>query len=59
MWTAVKAFMSEDVLDYVSGLRDIVSLRIHPAVQKNDEALMADCLENVLSMNCLTRCVCC
>ena len=55
----MKAFMSEDVLDYVSGLRDIVSLRIHPAVQKNDEALMADCLENVLSMNCLTRCVCC
>lgn len=51
---AIEVFMSEDDLDYVSGLHDIVSLRIHPAVQKDDEALMVDCLEIVLSMNWLT-----
>ena len=51
---AIEVFMSEDDLDYVSGLHDIVSLRIHPTVQKDDEALMVDCLEIVLSMNWLT-----
>lgn len=50
---AIEVFMSEDDLDYVSGLHDIVSLRIHPAVQKDDQSLKLSCVAMVSKMSCL------
>lgn len=47
---AVEAFVSEEDLDYLAGLDDIVSLRIHP-FNLNDETFMLECLSAVQSMN--------
>lgn len=47
---AVEAFVSEEDLDYLAGLDDIVSLRIHP-FNLNDETFMLECLSTVRSMN--------
>lgn len=49
---AVEVLVSEEDLDYISGLDDIVSIRFHPA--NLNETLMTSCLETVSSMNCLT-----
>jgi len=49
---AVEVLVSEDDLEYISGLDDIVSIRFHPA--NLNETLMTSCLETVSSMNCLS-----
>ena len=50
---AVEVLVSEEDLDYISGLDDIVSIRFHPTKQQ-DESLMIACFETVSSMNWLT-----
>lgn len=50
---AVEVLVSEDDLEYISGLDDIVSIRFHPTKQQ-DESLMIACFETVSSMNWLT-----
>ena len=49
---AVEAFVCEEDLDYLAGLDDIVSLRIHP-FSLNDETFMLECLEAIKSMDSL------
>ena len=49
---AVEVLVSEEDLDYISGLDDIVSIRFHPA--NPNETLMIGCCETVSSMDCLT-----
>lgn len=49
---AVEVLVSEDDLEYISGLDDIVSIRFHPA--NPNETLMIGCCETVSSMDCLT-----
>ena len=50
---AIEVLVSEDDLEYISGLDDIVSIRFHPTKQQ-DESLMIACFETVSSMNWLT-----
>lgn len=49
---SIEVLISEEDLEYISSLDDIVSIRFHPA--NPNETLMIGCCETVSSMDCLT-----
>lgn len=49
----IEVFTSDNDLDYIAGLDDIISLRIHPAVQKDDQSLKLSCVAMVSKMSWL------